>query len=81
MKINSSSETRIGRIGYESKDIAECVRQHEAFDREDRAAWKKPRMAEIQAEAGEKKRKDEIHMAQIDAATDQAKIQAEKTLP
>ena len=30
------------KLGYESKDIAEYVKQHQALDREDRAAWKKP---------------------------------------
>ena len=37
-------------------------------------------MAEIQAEADEKKRADEMQIAQIEAAKDQAKIQFEKEL-
>ena len=35
------------------------------MDREDRAAWRNVRMAEIQAEAEEKKRADEIQMAKV----------------
>ena len=43
------------KLGYENKDIAEYVKQHQALDREDRAAWKNLWMAEIQAEAEEEK--------------------------
>ena len=59
-------------LGYESKGTAEYVRRHQALDREDRAAWRNLWMAEVQAE--EKKRADEIQMAQIEAAKDQGKI-------
>ena len=54
------------------------MKQHQALDREDRAAWRNLQMAEIQTD--EKKKADEIQMAQTEAANDQAKIQAEKEL-
>ena len=41
---------------------------------------KAERMTEIQVETEEKKRFDKIQMAQIEAAKDQAKIQAEKEI-
>ena len=58
-------------IGLQGKDIAEYVREQQALDREERAAWRESqkrqveiRMAELQAE--DKKRADEIRMAQIE---------------
>ena len=74
-------------IGLQGKDIAEYVREQQALDREERAAWRESqkrqveiRMAELQAE--DKKRADESHIkiqiAQIEAAKEQAKIEAAK---
>ena len=70
-------------IGLQGKDIAEYVREQQALDREERAAWResqkrqvKIQMAELQDE--DKKRANEIRMAQNEAAKEQAKIEAEK---
>ena len=60
----------------EDKDILEYVSRQEALDREERAAWRNIRMAEIE----EKKRTDEIQVAQIEAAKEQAKIMAANEL-
>ena len=65
-------------LGYEGKEIMEYVKEQQKFDREERAAWRNIRMTELQAE--EKKRADEIRFAQIEAAKEQAKIEAEKEL-
>ena len=74
-------------IGFEGKDILEYVKEQQKLDREERAAWRKIRMAELQAEdkkradelqAERETRADEIRFAQIDAAKEQAKIEAEK---
>ena len=83
-------------IGLQGKDIAEYVTRQQTLDREERAALREAqkrqveiRMAELQAE--DKKRADEIHMAeradeikiqiyQIEAAKEQAKLEAEKEL-
>ena len=67
-------------LGYEGKEIMEYVKEQQKLDREERAAWKNIRMAELQTEAEEKKRADEIRFAQIEAAKEQAKIEAEKEL-
>ena len=67
-------------IGFEGKDILEYIKEQQKLDREERAAWRNIRMAELQAEAEEKKRADEIRFAQIEAAKEQAKIEAEKEL-
>ena len=67
-------------IGFEGKDILEYIKEQQKLDREERAAWRNIRMAELQAEAEEKKRADEIRFAQIAAAKEQAKIEAEKEL-
>ena len=56
---------------YGDKEIAVYVKQQQAFDREDRAAWRNLWMAELQAE--EKKRVDEIKIQM-------AKIEADKEL-
>ena len=74
-------------IGLQGKDIAEYVREQQALDREERAAWRESqkrqveiRMAELQT--GDKKRADESHIkiqiAQIEAAKEKAKIEAAK---
>ena len=65
-------------IGFEGKDILEYVKEQQKLDREERAAWRNIRMAELQAE--DKKRADEIRFAQIEAAKEQAKTEAEKEL-
>ena len=65
-------------IGFEGKDILEYVKEQQKLDREERAAWRNIRMGELQAE--DKKRADEIQIAQIEAAKEQAKIEAEKEL-
>ena len=87
-------------LGYEGKEIMEYVKEQQKLDREERAEWRKIRIAELQgedkkradeirkaqieAEAEDKKRADEnhikIHIAQIEAAKEQAKIEAEKEL-
>ena len=76
-------------IGFEGKDILEYVKEQQKLDREERAACRNIRIAELQAEekkradelqAEEKKRADEIRFAQIEAAKEQAKIEAEKEL-
>ena len=63
-------------IGFEGKDILEYVKEQQKLDREERAAWRNIRIAELQAEekkradelqAEEKKRADEIRFAQIKA--------------
>ena len=67
-------------LGYEGKEIMEYVKEQQKFDREERAAWRNIRMTELQTEAEEKKRADEIRFAQIEAAKEQTKIEAEKEL-
>ena len=67
-------------LGYEGKEIMEYVKEQQKFDREERAAWRNIRMTELQTEAEEKKRADEICFAQIEAVKEQAKIEAEKEL-
>ena len=76
-------------IGFEGKDILEYIKEQQKLDREERAAWRNIRIVELQAEekkradelqAEEKKRADEIRFAQIEAAKEQAKIEAEKEL-
>ena len=62
-------------IGFVGKDILEYVKEQQKLDREERAAWRNIRIAELQAEekkradelqAEEKKRADEIRLAQIE---------------
>ena len=67
-------------IGFEGKDILEYVKEQQKLDREERVAWReeKKRADELQAE--EKRRADEIRFAQIEAAKEQAKLEAEKEL-
>ena len=78
-------------IGFEGKDILEYVKEQQKLDREERAAWREAQKMQAQAdvelakiraeaEAEEKKRADEICFAQIEAAKEQAKIEAEKEL-
>ena len=76
-------------LGFERKEILDYVKEQQKLYREERAEWRKIRMTELQAE--DKKRADEIHMAeradeikiqiaQIEAAKEQAKIEADKEL-
>ena len=66
-------------IGFEGKDILEYVKEQQKLDREERAAWREAQkmqaqadieLAKIRAEADraaeEKRRADEIQMAQIE---------------
>ena len=66
-KISSSIEAGSRRSGI--KEIMEYVKEQQKFDREERAAWRHIRMTELQTEAEEKRRADEIkvQMAKIDA--------------
>ena len=77
IKISSSIEAGSrryeGNIGYEGKEIMEYVKEQQKFDREERAAWTNIRMTELQTEAEEKRRADEIKVQM-------AKIEAEKEL-
>ena len=57
-KISSSFETGSRRYRFEGKDILEYVKEQQKLDREERAAWRNIRIAELQAE--EKKRADEL---------------------
>ena len=52
-------------IGPEGKDVLDYVKEQQKLDREERAAWRYIRMAELQVE--DKKRADEIRNAQIEA--------------
>ena len=45
-------------IGFEGEDILEYIKEQQKLDREERAAWRKIWIAELQAE--EKKRADEL---------------------
>ena len=65
-------------LGFEGKEILVYVKEQQKLDTEERAAWRNIRMADLQAE--DKKRADEIQIAQIEAAKEQAKIEAEKEL-
>ena len=76
-------------LDFEGKEILDYVKEQQKLDREERAEWRKIRMAELQAE--DKKSSDEIQMAgvadeikiqiaQIEAAKEQAKIKADKEL-
>ena len=67
-------------LGYEGKEIMEYVKEQQKLDREERIAWRNIRMTELQIEAEDKKRADEIHFAQVEATKEQAKIKAEKEL-
>ena len=52
-------------LGFEGKEILDYVKDQQKLDREERAEWRKIRMAELQGE--DKKRADEIRIAQIEA--------------
>ena len=78
-------------IGFQGKEILEYIKEQQKLDREERAARReeKKRADELQAEekkradelqAEEKRRADEIRFAQIEAAKEQAKLEAEKEL-
>ena len=58
-------------LGYEGKEIMEYVKEQQKLDREERAAWRNIQMTELQTEAEEKRRADEIKVQM-------AKIEAEK---
>ena len=82
-------------LGYQGKEVADYVKQEEALDREDRAAWRGTQtmqadleLAKLRAEA-EEKRADEILMAEIQAEAEKkkradkiqmAKVEADKEL-
>ena len=57
IKNSSSIEAGSRRLGFEGKELLDYVKEQQKLDREDRAEWRKIRMAELQAE--EKKRADE----------------------
>ena len=61
-------------IGLQGKDIAEYVTRQQTLDREKRAAW---RVAQ-KFHAEEKKRADEIRMAEIQAEKRADELQAEE---
>ena len=67
-------------IGFEGKDILEYIKEQQKLDREERAAWRNIRMAELQAE--EKKRADELDDRRWadEIKVQMAKIEAEKEL-
>ena len=74
-------------LGFEGKEILDYVKDQQKLDREERAEWRKIRMAELQGE--DKKRADEIRIAQIGAEAEEkkradeirfAQIEAEKEL-
>ena len=75
-KISSTFED----IGFEGKDILEYIKEQQKLDREERAAWRNIRMAELQAE--EKKRADELddRRRADEIKVQMAKIEAEKEL-
>ena len=76
-------------IGYEGKEILDYVKEQQKWDREEReqsgekSGWqnckqkKKKRVDELQAED---KKRAEICIVHIQAAKDQAKIEADKEL-
>ena len=69
-------EQEAENLGFEGKEILDYVKEQQKLDREERAVWKNIRMEELQAE--DKKRADDIRFAQIEAAKEQAKIEAGK---
>ena len=58
-------------LGFEGKEILDYVKDQQKLDREERAEWRKIRMAELQGE--DKKRADEIRIAQIGAEAEDKK--------
>ena len=56
------------------------MKRHQALDKEDRAAWRNLQLTKIEADAEKEKRAEKIQMAQIEAAREQAKIEADKEL-
>ena len=67
-------------LGFEGKEILDYVKDQQKLDREERTEWRKIRMTELQGE--EKKRADEIRIAQIEAEAEEKKradeLQAER---
>ena len=58
-------------LGFEGKEILDYVKDQQKLDREERAECRKIRMAELQGE--DKKRADEIRIAQIGAEAEEKK--------
>ena len=58
-------------LGFEGKEILDYVKDQQKLDREERAEWRKIWMAELQGE--DKKRADEIRIAQIGAEAEEKK--------
>ena len=61
------------QIGCEGKEVTEYVKQHQALDTEERAAWRN-----AQKLYAEEKKRDEIPMAEIQAEVNAQRIQAEE---
>ena len=57
-------------LGLEGQDIAQYVKQYQALDREEKTAWRD--VQNIQAEVEEKKKEDEIQIANNEATLDSA---------
>ena len=58
-------------LGFDGKEILDYVKEQQKLDREERAEWRKIRIAELQGE--DKKRADEIRKAQIEAEVEDKK--------
>ena len=58
-------------LGFEGKEILDYVKEQQKLDREERAEWRKIRMAELQGE--DKKTADKIRKAQIEAEAEDKK--------
>ena len=59
-------------IGMTRKKVAEYIREQQTLDREERAAWRDAQKLHKE----EKKRADEICMAEIEAEAEDKKMQA-----
>ena len=73
--------------GLQAKDIADYVRQEQALDRKERAAWRDAqkvqadsRMAEIQAEADAQRIQAEEKNRTVEIQIQMAKIETDKEL-
>ena len=60
-------------MGLQGKDIAEYVTKHQTLNREERVAWGDRQ--KMQADVEEKRRADEIQMAEIQAEAEEKKGQ------
>ena len=69
-------------IGLQGKDVAENVRRQQTLDREERAACRDLQKQKLHAEEknGSEESHIKIQIAQIEAAKEQAKIEADKEL-